>query len=106
MIGIGIASLVWYGCSSALKTEGVTITTVDAAMTVWGIYSTNSTVTDSQILTVSNAYVLYYNAQLVASNAWIIAVQQTNNTFWQSATQTAQASQTNLINIIKQFTSK
>jgi hypothetical protein len=102
-LALACLSLVW-GCSSALKTNGVAITTVDAAMQAWAAYTQAGKGTAAQITTVSNAYVLYYNAELTASNAWVISVTQTNNSLLQTVTATAQASQTNLLNIIQQIT--
>jgi hypothetical protein len=105
MLAIGLA-MFGQGCKSqtALKANGVAITTVDAAMQGWAAYTQAGKGTDAQILTVSNAYVLYWNAELTASNTWAIAVGNTNNTLWQTATAAASASATNIINIISQFT--
>jgi len=107
LLGLGAFGLVSLvsGCgSTALKVNGVAITTVDAGMTAWAAYTQSGKGTPDQIVAVSNAYVLYYNAEMVASNAWIISVTQTNNSLLQTVTATAQASQTNLLNLISVFT--
>lgn len=102
-------ALAFTGCSStststALKVNGAVITTVDGAMKGWAAYTQSGKGTAAQILAVSNAFVLYYNAEMTASNTWVIAVGQTNNTLLQTVTEAAQASQNNLFNIISQFT--
>lgn len=97
-------TLVMYACSTALKTNGVVITTADAGMQVWAGYTQTHKVSAAQILTVSNAYVAYYNSELVLSNAFMVAVTQTNNSLLQTLTQTANQSQANLIAIIQEFT--
>jgi len=90
-------------CSTALKTNGVVITTVDTAMKGWGIYTQSHPVTDAQIFAVSNAYNAYYQSELVLSNTFVVAVTQTNNNLLQTVTQSATASQANLLNLIQQF---
>lgn len=95
------------GCqnpANALKTTGVAFSTVDAAMTGWAAYTQRGGGTDAQILTVSNAYTLVYNSGLVMSNAWVVYAENTNASIPQLAASTFFASQTNLVNIVNQFT--
>lgn len=96
------------GCSStastALKTTGVTFSTVDAAMTGWADYTQSGKGTDAQILTVSNAYFVVYNAGLTVSNAFADYAQNTNASLPKLAVATFYASQTNLVSIVNQFT--
>lgn len=106
MLGtIATALTLVMGCNSnSLKATGVTISTVDAAMKGWAVYTQSGKGTDSQILTVSNAYVAYYNAGIVMSNTWADYVQNTNATVPVLAVQVWGQSGTNLINIVSEFT--
>jgi len=65
-------SLFIEGCattSTTIKTEGVTVTTVDTGMKTWASYVqahlTDGKVTQKEINNVETAYTAYYNAQLV-----------------------------------------
>lgn len=89
--------------SAALKANGAAITAVQTAMEEWGAFTRAGHGTDAQIITVSNAYNAYFDAELTASNTVAIAVTQTNDTVVQTALAAVQASQTNLLNLIRAF---
>jgi hypothetical protein len=90
-------------CRTALQTNGVVITTVDGAMTGWATYTQTHTVPPAEILAVSNAFVSYWNAEMIASNTWVTAVSQTNYSLVQTITACVAANQTNLLNLIQSF---
>jgi hypothetical protein len=79
------------------------ITTVDGAMTGWATYTQTHTVPPAEILAVSNAFVSYWNAEMIASNTWVTAVSQTNYSLVQTITACVAANQTNLLNLIQSF---
>ena len=96
------------GCSTdAVKTtaaaNGTIVASVNIAMANWATYTQTHTVTAAAINSVSNAYNVYYNSELLASNVLSVYAQNptTNN-----ATLAAQAisgiamSQTNILNVI------
>lgn len=90
-------------CNTALQTNGVVITTVDGAMTGWATYTQTHTVPPAEILAVSNAFVAYYNAEMIASNTWVLAVSQTNYSLVETIQASLSANQTNLVNLINSF---
>jgi len=99
------------GCQSATNTavqaDAVIIPTGNAAMTAWAAYVNAGKATIGQINTVSNAYFLYYNAQLTASNAAVIYANNPTSTFGGALTNDlllAQSSETNIIAIVSQLT--
>lgn len=92
--------------STAVNADAVVITGVNAAMTTWASYVNAGKATQSQVATVSNAYSLYYQAQLVASNAASIysANPSTNTaTAKANALAAALASQSNIVAIVNQL---
>ena len=91
------------GCASALKVNGVVVTSVDGAMKGWAAWTQTHAVPDTQIIAVSNAYVSYYNSELVLSNTFVVAVTQTNNSLLQTVTASATASAQNLLALIQSF---
>lgn len=104
-------SVLVQGCSSnsvqtAVAAEGVTIPSVNAAMTAWSQYVASGKATAQQITTVSNAYAAYYQSQLMASNAASIYVANPSTNFagvLVNLEATALASETNVVNLIKAF---
>jgi hypothetical protein len=66
----GVAVIV--GCknpaTTALNSDAVLITSVNAAMTAWKAEVNAGKASPAQVTTVSNAYVAYYNSQIVVSN--------------------------------------
>jgi hypothetical protein len=115
---LGIAVTLHSGCTSAVSTvtavNTAIVASVDQAMTGWSEYvnarasslPTNATL-NAEILSVSNAYMAYYNAELVLSNlsaAYVAA--PTNTTLASGITIAATglgASKTNILNLITQF---
>jgi hypothetical protein len=96
-------AFIFVACNTALKTNGVVVTTVDGSMKGWAIWTQTHSVPDAQIIAVSNAYNAYYQSELVLSNSFVVAVTQTNNSLLQTVTASARASEQNLINLIQQF---
>ena len=93
--------------SNAVNADATVITGVNAAMTTWASYVNSGKATQSQVNTVSNAYSLYYQSQLIASN---LAVAYASNPATnlaaaeQNALLAALQSETNIVNIIGQLT--
>jgi hypothetical protein len=93
--------------STAIKADAVTIAAVNAAMGAWSGYVAQGKATPQQITTVSNAYAVYYNAQIFASNAAIMYVNSpTTNAAGVEALAigAALASETNIVAIINTLT--
>lgn len=109
---LGLGVIAHTGCSSdatstAVNADATVITGVNAAMTTWAAYVNSGKATQSQLATVSNAYNLYYQSQLIASNLATAYVENPGTnmaTAEQNALTAALQSQTNIINIIGQLT--
>ena len=102
------------GCKSdatttAVQSDAVVITGVNAAMSAWANYVNSGKASPQSIVTVSNVYNLYYQSQLIASNAAVIYAQNpSTNTaaIEQNALAAAIASQSNVVNIVNQLMKK
>lgn len=102
----------WGGCSTnAAKNtaaiNGAAITAVDQGMSYWAAYSQTHPVSSNEIVTISNAYNVYYNSECVFSNVLTVYAQNpSTNTavLVGDATQGVLGSSTNLINLIGAFT--
>ena len=89
----------------ATNTETVAVPSVDAAMHTWANYCAGTNATAAQILTVSNAYNVYFNAQIVASNVLAYAANNPGTTVnITNVLGTASASAGAVVNIITTFT--
>lgn len=108
-----IAALALFaGCSTDTATEAargdaVAIQSVNAAMTAWANYVNTGHATPSQITLVSNSYEIYYRAQLVASNATMLYVDNPSTNLAGAealAIATAVTSQSNIIALVKAIT--
>ena len=76
-------------------------------MQVWANYVNEGKATQTQVASVSNAYSIYFNSQLVASNlaqAYVLNPSTNLANALQLAVSTATASQTNIVLIIGQLT--
>lgn len=92
------------------KVEGITVPSVNAAMSGWRDWVVAGHATQAQVDAVKKAYITYYNAQLVASNAVdsyfaAKALPDTNamasaQALVLSSTANVGQSQTNLLNLI------
>lgn len=93
----------------AAKTEGVTITAVNAAMFSWRDWVVAGNATQNQVDAVKTAYGQYLQSQLVASNAFVAyfkSASDSTNTAkvaLDTVLQTATSSQTNLLWLIQSF---
>jgi hypothetical protein len=93
--------------STAIKADAVTIAAVNAAMGAWSGYVAQGKATPQQITTVSNAYNVYYNAQIFASNAAMLYINSptTNAAGVEAlAIAAALASETNIVSVINTLT--
>lgn len=108
-----VGLLIFAGCSTdAVKTtaaaNGTIVASVNIAMQNWATYvATHTNVTASAINSVSNAYNVYYNSELLASNVLSVYASNpsTNNAVLaQQAISGIAMSQTNILNIIETFT--
>ena len=91
----------------AANTETVAVPSVDAAMHTWADYCAGTNATAAQINTVSNAYNVYFNAQIVASNVLAYAASNPGTTVnITNVLGTASASAGALANIITLYTTK
>jgi len=92
--------------------EGIAVSTVNAAMTAWAQWVNAGNATQAQVDAVKAAYNQYYNAQLIASNAFTSYFASTsvgtNTTAAQTALMTvlatATSSQSNVVALIESFT--
>lgn len=107
LAAVASALAIIIGCSSATQTaingDAVVIPSVNAAMTAWAAKVNSGDVLATEVASVSNAYSIYYQSQLVASNlASAYASNPTTNlqTAAENAVQAAVASQTNLVQLI------
>lgn len=108
---VAIAAIVC-GCktpiaTTAINADSVVIQSVNASMSAWAAYVNAGKAKASDVASVSNAYTIYYNAQLIASNAAsAYATNPTTNAAMavQIALTTALLSQTNIIAIVSQLT--
>jgi hypothetical protein len=92
--------------STASTVNGALVATVDAAMTGWATYTQSHTVPAAQILAVSNAYVAYYNSELVLSNlteVYVASPATNTQTLLLNAVAAINLSGTNIVNIITSF---
>lgn len=92
---------------NAAAINGAAITTVDQGMNYWAAYSQTHPVTSNQINTVSNAYTVYYNLELISSNvqAGYVANPTTNTEALASeALIGVVSSRSNLLNLVTMFT--
>lgn len=102
-------SAILNGCSttSTIKTEGITVTTVDAGMKTWALYVeahlTDGRVTQAEINTVQASYSAYYNAQLIAEAYLQSAVSTGSTNDVASVEQAVTASETSLLALINQY---
>lgn len=107
------------GCGTAAKTaaaaNGVVIVGVDSAMQAWASYTSKQVTPgtpptpqlNSEILTVSNAYVGYYNAELTFSNVQSAYVQSPSTNIASAITTAGNAlaaSETNIVALVTLFT--
>lgn len=93
--------------SKAIQADSVVITSVNVAMSTWASYVNAGNATQSQVAAVSNAYSLYYQFQLIASNtAALYAANPSTNAAAaaQLALSATLASESNVINIVQQLT--
>lgn len=109
LLCIGSVGLV--GCSTdatttAVNSDAVVITGVNAAMTTWASYVNSGKATIAQVNSVSNAYALYYQSQIIASNLATAYVENPTTNLAgaeQNALVAALQSQTNIVAIINQL---
>jgi hypothetical protein len=112
LISLTLAALI-VGCSTptgtAIKTEGVTVTTVDTGMKGWAMYVnqhlTDGKVTQKELDTVKNAYNIYYTAQLSAEAALetIVTSGSTNTVDLTTANTSVMTAETQLLTLINQY---
>lgn len=97
------------GCSTsqttAIKAEGTIITTVDVGMKVWANYVNAGKATASQIGTVEQAYMAYYNAQLISEAALekIVSTGSTNNVDITIANASVSTAEGSLLTLLNQY---
>jgi len=90
---------------TAANIETVGVPTVDAAMHTWANWCAATNATAAQINTVSNAYTVYFNAQIVASNVLAYAASNPGTTVnISNIVNTASASAGALVNIVTLYT--
>ena len=92
--------------NTAVNADAVVISAVNAAMTVWAADVNAGRATAAEVLTVSNAYIAYYNSQIVVSNlaAAYVASPSTNlSGAITTAEQALALSATNIVTIINTF---
>ena len=90
---------------TAASIETVGVPTVDAAMHTWANWCAATNATAAQINTVSNAYTVYFNAQIVASNVLACAASNPGTTVnISNIVNTASASAGALVNIVTLYT--
>ena len=105
-LALGFAGCGTTATTTAVNSDAVLIQTVNGALAAWAAYVNAGKATRSQVDTVSNAYNVYFNSQVVASNASYLYVisPTTNSSQVVSLTLAAAlASQTNLVAIINQL---
>lgn len=78
------APLLYNGCGStpvqtAIKAEAPVITGVNAAMTAWSKYVNSGKATQTQVDSVKNAYITYYNAQMIVKATLEVSLSTTNS---------------------------
>lgn len=99
------------GCKSpgvaatAIKGEGIIITTVDTGMKLWAVYVNVGKATQDQVDQVKKFYVTYYNAQLMAEAALqkYIATGSADPAEINAANAAVLAAQTPLLTILNQY---
>ena len=105
-----VVGALFAGCQSttqlATGVETVTVPTVDAAMGTWAKYCYATNATAQQINDVSNAYIVYFNSQLIASNVLAYAAANPTGVNVSNVINAATASQCALLNIITLYTTK
>ena len=111
LFSFGAAAIIT-GCNAnqvgkAVQADSLVITGGNAAMTAWAARVQAGQATAAQVNTVSNAYALYYNSQLILSNAAMayVANPATNlATAAELALATATAAESNLVGIVQLLT--
>lgn len=85
--------------------EGVLIPSVDTSMKVWATYVASTGASQQEINTVSNAYVTYYNAQMIvkATMEQVVASGSTNTADIITADTSLLNAATNVVNLINQY---
>ena len=102
-------ALLFSGCSTttAVKTEGVTVTTVDTGMKTWSLYVqshlTDGKVTQKEINDVQTGYQAYYNAQLVSESLLENAVSTGSTNDIAATEETVTETETSLLALINQY---
>lgn len=111
-LGCVLLPFIPLGCTSnqaqtALTADATAVAAVNTAMALWSDYVNSGKATPQQITTVSNAYQLFFQSQLIASNtAAIYAANPSTNiaAISLNATAAALSSESNIVNVINQLT--
>lgn len=112
LIAILLSAFVFCGATcrpsvapTAIKTEGVLVTSVDTGMKLWAIYVNSGKATQAQVDEVKKAYNTYYNAQIIAESALTAYVSGgiTNAVDLSSVVSSSSAAQASLLTILNQY---
>jgi hypothetical protein len=103
-------SAILCGCvttSTTLKTEGITVTTVDTGMKTWALYVEahlkDGKVNQNEINNVQTAYTAYYNAQLVTEAYLESSVSTGSTNDIASVEASVTTAETSLLALINQY---